>query len=360
MRIHNFNAGPAALPLPVLERAQREMLDYQGTGMSIMEHSHRGKAYDALHNDTNARLRKLLDIDDSYQILMLQGGASLQFAMIPMNWLPEGKSADYVVTGAWSKKALGEAKMVGQARTAADVHEDGVYRRIPRPAELAFDENAAYAHITSNNTIFGTQWHAWPDTGKVPLIVDMSSDLMCQKTDLSRFDMIYAGAQKNVGPSGLALLIIKKTLIERANTALPNVLRYSVHASKDGLFHTPNTFAVYMVRAVLEHVESLGGLEAVEQNNRAKANLLYGAIDEDADFWRSDVDKASRSIMNVVFSLPSDALNARFIAEATAQGFAGLKGHRTVGGCRASIYNACPLGSVQALVALMTAFRKTA
>lgn len=360
MRIHNFNAGPAALPLPVLERAQRELLDYEGTGMSIMEHSHRGKAYDALHNDTNARLRKLLGIDDSYQILMLQGGASLQFAMVPMNLVPAGKSADYVVTGAWSKKALGEAQKVGSARAAANLHEDGVYTRIPKQGDLELDGSAAYVHLTSNNTIFGTQWHDWPDTGGVPLIVDMSSDLMWRKMDINRFDMIYAGAQKNVGPSGLALIIMKKSLIENANAQLPNILRYKIHADKDGLFHTPNTFAVYMVRAVLEHIEGLGGLDAVEKTNRDKAALLYGAIDEDPDFWRTRVAKDSRSTMNVVFSLPSDELNAKFIAEATEKGLGGLKGHRSVGGCRASIYNACPLESVEALVAFMRDFRKTA
>ncbi len=360
MRTHNFNAGPAALPLPVLERAQRELLDYEGTGMSIMEHSHRGKAYDALHNDTKERMRRVLGIPDSHLVLMLQGGASLQFAMIPMNFVGEGQSADYVVTGSWAKKALGEAKRVKKARAAADMHEGGVCTRIPAQAELELDRDAAYVHITSNNTIFGTQWHSWPETHGVPLIADMSSDFMWRPTDVARFDMIYAGAQKNVGPSGLAILILRKSFLERAAKGLPDILSLSVHADNDGLFHTPNTFGVYMTRAVLEHVEGLGGLPAMEKANRDKAQLLYDAIDADPDFFRAGVEKASRSTMNVVWNLPTEALEARFASESAKHGLVGLKGHRSVGGMRASIYNACPKESVQALVDFMHAFRKTA
>ncbi len=263
-RIHNFNAGPAALPLPVLERAQKEFVDFEGTGMSILEHSHRGAAYDAVHNEAIAGLRSLLGINDDYEVLFLQGGASLQFAMIPMNLLPDGKRADYIVTGAWSKKALGEAKMVGNARAAADVYVDGLCTTIPKQADLDLDDDAAYVHLTSNNTIFGTQFHDWPDTGAVPLIADMSSDILWRPIDVSRFSLIYAGAQKNVGPSGMAIVIARKSLLAGAREDVPNILRYSVHASKNSLFNTPNSFAIYMVRNVVQYLQGLGGLDAVE------------------------------------------------------------------------------------------------
>jgi phosphoserine aminotransferase len=359
-RIHNFNAGPAALPLPVLERAQKELVEFDGTGMSILEHSHRGAAYDAVHNEAIAGLRSLMGIGDDYEVLFLQGGASLQFAMLPMNLLPGGKSADYVVTGAWSKKALGEAKMVGNARAAADVHVDGLCTTIPKQADLDLDDDAAYVHVTSNNTIFGTQFHDWPDTGEVPLIADMSSDILWRPTDVSRFSLIYAGAQKNVGPSGMAIVIARKSLLAGAREDLPNILRYSVHASKNSLFNTPNSFAVYMVRNVVQYLQGLGGLDAVEKLNRDKAALLYGALDADPDFFRTRVAKDSRSTMNVVFNLPSEELEKKFVAEATAAGLNGLKGHRSVGGIRASIYNAVPLASVQALVDFMAAFKANA
>ncbi len=362
-RIHNFNAGPAALPLPVLERAQREMVEYDGTGMSLLEHSHRGATYDAVHAEAIQRLRDLMGIADDYEVLFLQGGASLQFAMIPMNLLGEGKSADYVVTGAWSKKALGEAKTVGAmaggtARAAADVFVDGVCTRIPKQDELELDAQAAYVHITTNNTIFGTQFHDWPDTGGVPLIADMSSDILWRPTDVTKFDLIYAGAQKNVGPSGLAIVIVKKSLVEAARKEIPNILRYDVHASKSSLFNTPNTFAIYMVRNVAQHLQELGGLEAVEKTNRQKGDLIYEAIDADPDFFRATVDKDSRSYMNVVFKLPSAELDKKFVAQAADKGLWGLKGHRSAGGLRASIYNAVSKESVEALVSFMSDFRK--
>lgn len=362
-RIHNFNAGPAALPLPVLERAQREMVEYDGTGMSLLEHSHRGATYDAVHNEAIQRLRDLMGIGDDYEVLFLQGGASLQFAMIPMNFLGEGKSADYVVTGSWTKKALGEAKKVGAlgggtARAAADVYVDGICTRIPKQDELELDEKAAYVHITSNNTIFGTQYHAWPDTGDVPLIADMSSDILWRPTDVSKFGLIYAGAQKNVGPSGLCIVIVRKALLEKAREDIPNILRYDVHAEKSSLFHTPNTFAIYMVRNVAQHLQELGGLEAVEKTNREKGGLIYAAIDADPDFFRASVEKDSRSFMNVVFKLPSEELEKKFVAQAADKGLWGLKGHRSAGGIRASIYNAVSKASVEALVAFMDDFRK--
>jgi phosphoserine aminotransferase len=363
MRIHNFNAGPAVLPLAVLDRAQRELIDYpsggKSTGMSIMEHSHRGKAYEAAHNDTIARLRRLVGIDDSYEVLFLQGGASLQFAMVPMNFLPADKSADYVITGAWSQKAHQEAKRIGKARIAADMHVDGVCKRIPKQAELELDKEAAYVHLTSNNTIFGTQWHAWPDLGSVPAVVDMSSDFLWKPIEMDRFAMIYAGAQKNVGPSGLVVAIVKKSLIAGARKDIPTILRYATHAENNSLYNTPNTWGIYVMGLVLEHLEEQGGLPAMEKRNRDKAALLYDTFDADPDFFRSPIDKDARSTMNVVFRLPSEDLENKFLKEAQGKGFEGLKGHRSVGGCRASIYNACPRESVEALVEFMLAFRKT-
>jgi len=359
-RVHNFSAGPATLPLAVLERTQKELCDFDGTGMSIMEHSHRGKAYDRVHQEAMGGLRKLLSVPDDYSILLLQGGASLQFAMIPLNLLPAGKSADYVVTGAWSKKALAEANRVGQARSAWDDNSDGVYTRVPNASDLDRDPAAAYLHFTSNNTIFGTQFHDVPDSGGTALVCDMSSDFLWRPFDVSRFGLIYAGAQKNIGPSGLAVVIVKNSLIEGARTDGAAFLKYKTHADKDSLFNTPNTFAVYVVRNVLQHLDELGGLSVMEQHNREKGALLYDLIDSDADFFRSPVDRASRSLMNIVFRLPSEELEARFLSEATDKQLVGLKGHRSVGGIRASIYNACTTESVSVLADFMKSFRKSA
>lgn len=353
-RVHNFSAGPAALPLPVLEQAQRELCDFDKTGMSILEHSHRGKSYDAVHCGALASLRTLLSIPDDYEVLFLQGGASLQFAMLPMNFLPSGASADYVVTGAWSQKALEEANRIGQARAAADENVDGIYTRIP--TQLDADDSAAYLHVTSNNTIFGTQFHDFPQS-KLPLIADMSSDFLWKPVDVSQFAMIYAGAQKNVGPSGLAIVIIKKSFLEQAREDVPNILRYSIHAAKNSLYNTPNTFAIYMVGCVLKHLAELGGLPAMEQRNRQKAALIYDLIDDNADFFRGPVERDSRSLMNVVFRLPNAELETKFLIEAAQHELVGLKGHRSVGGIRASIYNAVPTRSVQALADFMKVFR---
>lgn len=359
-RIHNFNAGPAALPLPVLERAQGEFLDYEGTGMSIMEHSHRGATYDAVHNEAIERLKGLLGLGDDHQVLFLQGGASLQFAMLPMNYLGEGRSADYIVTGSWSKKALGEARVVASARSACDVHVDGVASRIPKQEELDLSADAAYCHITSNNTIFGTQYHAWPDTPGVPLVADMSSDFLWRKHDLSGFGMVYAGAQKNVGPSGLCIVVVRKDFLAQAREdGVPNILRYATHATSNSLFHTPNSFAVYMVRNVLAWLEGEGGLEAIEKRNRAQAAAVYEVIDDDPDFFRARADRESRSMMNVTFNLPSPELEKAMVAAGAEAGLAGLKGHRSVGGLRASIYNATPDAAIEALVAFMKSFRKS-
>lgn len=359
-RVFNFNPGPAALPLPVLERAQRELVEFGDTGMSIMEHSHRGPAYDAVHNEAISLLRELYGVSDDYHVLFLQGGASLQFAMIPMNFIQDGGSADYIDTGSWSDKAYKEANRIHQARWAGSARKDGKCTRIPKQSELELDPKAAYLHITSNNTIFGTQYHEFPDSGDVPLVADMSSDIMWRPTDVSRFGLIYAGAQKNIGPSGLAVVILKQAMLDKAREDVPNILNYRIHADKNSLYNTANTWAVYMVRNVLAHVKEIGGLTEMERRNRAKADKLYGAIEGAPDFFNCPVEKESRSLMNVVWRLPNEDLEKKFIAEAADAGLVGLKGHRSVGGCRASIYNAVPIEGVDKLVDFMEAFRKRA
>lgn len=361
-RIHNFNPGPAALPLPVLERAAREMIEHAGSGMSIMEHSHRGKVYEAVHNEAIALTKELLGVGNDYDVLFLQGGASLQFAMVPMSFIPDGGSADYILTGGWSEKAHKEAQRVGRgkARVAASTGKDGVYTRIPKQSELNLDPGAAYVHITSNNTLFGTQWHSFPDTGGVPLVADMSSDFMWRPFDVSKFGLIYAGAQKNIGPSGLAVVLVRKTLVEKARADVPNILSYKIHAKENSLYNTPNTFGIYMARNVLAYTKELGGLAEIERRNRAKAGALYAAIDADPDFFRAPVEKESRSTMNVVFRLPSEELEKKFLADATARGLVGLKGHRSTGGIRVSLYNAVTLESTQAVIAFMHEFRTQA
>jgi phosphoserine aminotransferase len=358
-RIHNFNAGPAALPLPALEQAREELLDFQGSGMSIIEHSHRGKDYDGVHTEALGLLRELLSVPDSHEVLLLQGGASQQFAMVPMNLLNAGKSADYVVTGGWAQKALQEAQVVGNARAAwKETDAAGRYTRVPASKDLDLDPRAAYVHITSNNTLFGTQWFDFPDTGGVPLVADMSSDFMWRPLDTGRFALIYAGAQKNIGPSGLVVVIARKDVIEGSRQDIPKIFRYKTHAAERSLYNTPPTFSVYLVRNVLRWVKGQGGLVALEKANRAKGDALYGAIDSLPDFYRAPVEKTSRSLMNVVFRLPTEALEERFIAEAKKGGMVGLKGHRSVGGVRASIYNAVSLESVRALASFMTSFAK--
>lgn len=353
----NFNAGPAALPQAALERAQAELLDLGGTGMSVMEHSHRGKAYEAVHNEAIGLVRELLGVPESYDVLLLQGGASQQFAMVPMNLLPQGKSADYVLTGSWSQKAYKEGKSVGTVRVAATTEKDGKFGRIPAKSEINFDANAAYAHITSNNTIFGTQWHEFPDTGSVPLVADMSSDICWRPIDVSKFGLIYAGAQKNLGPSGLALVIVKKELVANGRKDIPAIFQYRIHAENNSLYNTPPTFSVYMLRNVLDEFKKQGGLAAVEKVNRDKAKLLYDVIDARSDFYSSPVEKAARSTMNVVFTLKTPELEAEFLAEAQKRKMVGLKGHRSVGGFRASIYNAVTLDWCKALAGFMREFK---
>ena len=333
-------------------------MDLGGTGMSVMEHSHRGKAYEAVHNEAIALLRELVGIPESYQVLLLQGGASQQFAVVPMNLLPQGKSADYVLTGSWSEKAYKEAKSVGTVRVAATTEKDKKYGRIPSADEIKWDANAAYAHITSNNTIFGTQWSEFPTPPSgVPLVADMSSDALWRPLDVTKFGLIYAGAQKNLGPSGLVVVIVRKDLVEGGRKDIPTIFQYRTHAENNSLYNTPPTFSVYVLRNVLDEMKKAGGLAAVEKVNREKAKLLYDVIDARTGFYASPVEKSARSTMNVVWTLQTPELEAEFLAEAQKRKMIGLKGHRSVGGMRASIYNAVPLEAVKALASFMAEFK---
>ncbi len=358
-RTINFNPGPATLPLPALERAQRELLDIEGSGMSIIEHSHRGKVFEAIHNEALELTRELLEVPKGYSVLLLQGGASQQFAVVPMNLLKPGQSADYLVTGVWAKLAIKEGKILGNARAAANTEVDGRFVRVPTQSELELDPKAAYVHITTNNTIFGTQWHTLPDVGQVPLVADMSSDIMWRPLDVAKFGLIYAGAQKNLGPSGLVVVIVKDELVDAGRSDIPTIFQYRTHRDTHSLYHTPPTFSIYLYRNVLLEMKRAGGLGAVEKLNRAKADLLYQAIDARPDLYRAPVEKASRSTMNVVFNLPTEELEKEFLKSAEHAGMVGLKGHRLVGGIRVSIYNAAPIAWVESLVAFMAEFKRT-
>lgn len=355
-RAYNFNAGPSALPLEVLEKAQQELVNFQGAGMSIMEMSHRSANYDEVHNGAIARLKKLFNIPENYDVLFLQGGASLQFSMIPMNFLQEGKTASYVLTGSWSEKALKEAKLFGQTAEAASSKENK-YRNIPALSEIKFNADDAYVHLTSNNTIYGTEWKEFPETGDVPLIADMSSDILSRPVDVSKFGIIYAGAQKNLGPSGVTVVIIRKDLIEKANTNIPTMLKYKTHADGNSLYNTPPTFGIYMLGEVLKWVEEQGGLTAIQKRNEEKAKVIYDAIDNSNGFYTGHATPESRSLMNITFRVADEELEKQFLTEAKAAGFVGLNGHRSVGGCRASAYNAVPFEACQALADFMIAFQ---
>lgn len=353
----NFGAGPAALPKVAIERARQDLVDFEGTGVSVVELSHRGPAYEKVHATTIALLRTLLGVPDSHEVLLLQGGARGQFAMLPLNVLQAGVFAQYVITGYWARAAYDEAVLLGDARIAADTKEaDGTYRRIPLPSESAVDPQAAYLHVCSNNTIYGTQWHVWPEAGEVPLVADMTSDILSRPVDVSRFGMIYAAAQKNLGPAGVTAVIIRKDLIERSRKDIPTIWRYATHAKNNSLYYTPATFAIAMMRHVLEHAVSIGGLPAIESTNREKARRLYAALDARPELYRVPAASDSRSLMTVTFFLNSPEGDAKFLAEASRRGMIGLKGHRTAGGVRASIYNWVPLSDVDALVDLITGF----
>ena len=356
-KVWNFYAGPATLPEEVLLRAKEEIPNWAGTGISVMETSHRSPEYDQVHREAMSLFSELLGLDDDFKVLFLQGGASTQFAMLPMNFIPAGGSADYINTGTWSKKAIKEANIVASCRVAGSSEADG-FMRLPRQDELDLDANAAYVHVTSNNTIAGTQWTQFPNTNGVPMVADMSSDLLWRPFDANAFHMIYAGAQKNLGPSGVTVVLLRTSWLEKANSGLPTMLSYTTHVDKDSLYNTPPCFSIYMVRNVLDWVKAQGGLAGMEQRNRAKADRLYGVISGHGDFYRCPVEPDSRSMMNVVFRLPSEELEAKFVAEAKAEGMLGLKGHRSVGGCRASIYNAMPMEGVEVLASFMEQFAK--
>jgi len=354
-RIFNFNPGPAALPLAVLEEAQKDFLNYKGEGISVMEMSHRSKTFDGIIKEAEHLMKIIMGIPQGYKVLFFQGGATLQFAAVPLNLLGPNDFADYVNTGAWSKKAIAEAKKLGKNVNVIASSEDDRFSYIPTNFKIT--PEAAYLHITSNNTIAGTQFQQFPDTGHVPLICDMSSDINCRKIDVSKFALIYAGAQKNMGPSGVTIVIIRQDLLGKSPDHIPTMTSYKIIGGKDSLYNTPPTFAIYMIKLVLEWMQKSGGLEAIEQINRQKAGLLYQAIDK-TDFYRGTVKEDSRSLMNVTFRLPSEELEAQFVAEALKEGMLGLKGHRSVGGIRASIYNAVPIEAVKKLVKFMEKFEK--
>jgi phosphoserine aminotransferase len=355
-RVYNFSAGPAVLPEPVLAQVRDELLDWHGSGMSVMEMSHRGKEFMAIQAQAEADLRALMGIPANYKVLFLQGGASLQFSMLPLNLLPPGGKADYVLTGSWAKKAAAEAKRYGTVNIAASSAETN-FNRIPTQAELKLDPGAAYVHITGNNTIFGTEYHYTPDTGSVPLVSDASSHILSRPVDVSRYGLIYAGAQKNVGPAGLTLVIVRDDLIGRCRDGAPTMLDYAIHAENDSAYNTPPTFAIYVSGLVFKHLLAQGGLAAVERANVEKAGLLYGLLDR-SGFYNCPTEPASRSRMNVPFTLANPDLDAAFLAESKQAGLVQLKGHRSVGGMRASLYNAMPLAGVQALVDFMIDFER--
>ena len=357
-RIHNFGAGPAVLPEPVLEQARDQLLALAGVGMSVLEISHRSKAFDEILAAAETNIRALAGVPDDYHVLFLQGGATLQFSMAPMNLLPPDGSgaADYVVTGSWARQAAAEAEKFGAVRVAGTTEPDG-YRRLPAQDELTFSGDAAYVHLTTNNTIVGTQWRLMPETGETPLVVDASSDIFSRPVEVARHGLIYAGAQKNLGPAGVTLVIIRRDLAERGAASLPKLLRYATHVKGGSRANTPPVFAIYLVSLVTAWLREQGGLAAMAERNARKAELLYAAIDR-SGFYRGVAAPPHRSLMNATFRLTDDALEARFVAEAEAAGLAGLKGHRSVGGLRASLYNACPVESVKALAEFMAEFER--
>jgi phosphoserine aminotransferase len=360
-RVINFYAGPAALPLPALERAQAELLDFENTGMSVMEISHRSKEYEAVHNEAISLLKELLSIPDNYRIILMQGGGHLQFGMLPMNLLYKGRKADYISTGSWAEKAYKEGVIVAgeNARLIATTKPEK-FARLPRPEEIKLNPDSVYVHFTTNNTVEGTQWKSFPATGGVPLACDMSSDFLWRPFDITPFGLIYAGAQKNLGPSGVTVVIIRDDLLEQClDKELPSYLRYRIHVEKNSLYNTPPTFGIYILRNVLAYNKSIGGLAAIEKNNRAKGALLYGCIDRYPDFYKPFVTVlADRSLMNVDFFLPSEELTDAFIKGAKANGMVGLKGYRDIGGIRVSMYNAVTVEQITTLESFMDEFAK--
>jgi phosphoserine aminotransferase len=355
-RIFNFSAGPAVLPVPVLEQAQHELVSLPGVGMSILEVSHRSKVFEDVLARAEADIRQLANVPSNYRVLFLQGGASLQFTMVPMNLLSEGMTADYLVTGAWSSKAVDEAKKFGSVHVAATTKAEQ-FTRIPRVEEIVLTPGAAYVHMTSNNTIYGTEWKSLPDIGDLPLVSDTSSDMFSRPIDVARHALIYAGAQKNMGPAGVTVVIIREDLLARSAASLPVMLSYAVHAEHGSMYNTPPVFAIYMLGLVMRWLIGQGGLEAAAAANERKAGKLYAEIDR-TGFYRGTAQKNSRSLMNVTFRLPGEDLEKRFVKDAEAAGLDGLKGHRSVGGIRASIYNAFPEPGIDVLVDFMKDFEQ--
>jgi phosphoserine aminotransferase len=358
-RAHNFNAGPGALPLPVLDRINQELTDYRGTGMSVMEMSHRSPEFEAINAHAEAQLRKLMSIPDEYGVIFVQGGGSGQFTMAPMNLFQAGHPIDVIHTGMWTAKAITELKKGTPYRLAASTEAEG-FKRLPRKDELQFAPDASYVHICTNNTIEGSEWNELPDTGNVPLVADASSNILSKPMDVTKFGMIFAGAQKNLGPSGATVVIIKKDLAERADKNLPTTLQYRTHIKEKSLYHTPPTFAVYIIGLVLDWIESEGGATAMAKRNDAKAKALYDAIDNSGGYYTGPIEKASRSKMNVTFRVAggNEEIEKKFAKEATAAKLIGLAGHRSIGGMRASLYNAVSQDSVDALVSFMGDFKK--
>lgn len=352
----NFSAGPCAIPLEVLEEMKTNMVDYQGNGISLAEVSHRHKLYDDVHNEAISLLKELLKVPDNYSILFLGGGGTLAFTMIPMNFLIDGKTADYVNSGAWAKKAIGDAKKVGKVNVVYDGKDNG-YSSLPAASSVKTSADSSYFHFTSNETIGGIQWKDWPEAGDVPLICDMSSDIMSRELPVDKFAMIYGGVQKNLGPAGAAFMIIRNDLLERSPDNLTAYLNYKIHAEKNAMYNTPPVFTIWGVKLFLEWVKRNGGVPAMEKLADRKSKLIYNVLDSD-DFYRSPVDSSFRSTMNVVFRLPSEDLEAQFVKEAEAEGMMFLKGHRSVGGCRASIYNGVPESDVVALTDFMKEFSR--
>jgi phosphoserine aminotransferase len=355
-RIYNFSAGPAVIPVPVLEQARDEMLSLPGVGMSVMEISHRSKTFDEIIQGAEAGLRELLGIPNDYTVLFLQGGASLQFSMVPMNFLSLDSSADYIVTGSWGKKAVKEAQKFGNVDMAANM-ADGGFTRVPNQDELQLNTSAAYVHMTSNETIEGVEFKSEPEVGDVPLVADMSSNILSKPIPVEKYGLIYAGAQKNMGPSGVTIVIMREDLLPRGREGLATMLDYNTHAKNKSLYNTPNTWGIYILNLVCKWLKEKGGLAGMQQENEAKAQLIYDAIDA-TEFYRGHADPDARSMMNVTFRLPSEDLEKKFASEATAAGMDGLKGHRSVGGIRASIYNAFPKEGCEALVGFMKEFER--
>lgn len=353
----NFSAGPCVIPQEVLKEIQENMVDFQGNGLSLIEASHRHKMYDDVHNEAINLMKELLGVPENYSILFLGGGATLAFSMIPMNFLSEGKTADYVVSGTWAKKAYQDAAKIGSANSVWDGKDNG-YSSLPEASSVKPSDNSAYFHITSNETIGGIQWKQWPEVGNTPLIADMSSDILSRAIPVDKFAMIYGGVQKNLGPAGAAFMIIRDDLLERCPDSLTAYLNYKIHADKNAMYNTPPVFSIWVVKLFLEWVKKNGGAAAMEKLADEKSSLLYNAFDKSGGFYRSPVDANFKSTMNVVFRLPSEDLEKKFIAEASEEGMMFLKGHRSVGGCRASIYNGLPKKDVETLVDFMDTFAK--